>query len=117
MIPYIHLNLHFWHPEIPTFGLMLWLAAVGAALGIDRAFKRSGVDADAVGMVAMAVLAGIVGAKLWHVIDTPSEFRDMGWRVLWDTAGFAGVGGLLVGVLAPLFSGWGAEDGGPPPRD
>jgi phosphatidylglycerol:prolipoprotein diacylglycerol transferase len=89
MIPYIHLNLHFWHPEIPTFGLMLWLAAVAAAFVMDRGFKRSSIDADAVGMVAVAVLAGIVGAKLWHVIDTPSEFREMGWRVLWDTAGFA----------------------------
>ena len=33
MIPYIHLNLHFWQPQIPTFGLMLWLAlAVGAVV-------------------------------------------------------------------------------------
>ncbi len=112
MIPYLHLNLHFWHPEIPTFGLMLWLAAVAAAFVMDRSFKRSGVDADAVGMVAIAVLAGIVGAKLWHVIDTPSEFRDIGWRVLWDTAGFAWFGGLLFGISALVFQGWWAKIGG-----
>ena len=41
MFPYIHLNLHFWHPEIPTFGLMLWLAAVAAAFVMDRGFKRA----------------------------------------------------------------------------
>jgi len=111
MIPYIHLNLHFWHPEIPTFGLMLWLAAVTAAFVMDRAFKRIGIDADAGGMVAIAVLAGIVGAKLWHVIDTPSEFREMGWRVLWDTAGFAWFGGLLFGISALLFQGWWAKIG------
>ncbi len=111
MIPYIHLNLHFWHPEIPTFGLMLWLATVAAAIVMDRAFKRARIDADAVGMVAVAVLAGIVGAKLWHVIDTPSEFREMGWRVLWDTAGFAWFGGLLFGISALLLQGWWAKIG------
>jgi phosphatidylglycerol---prolipoprotein diacylglyceryl transferase len=107
MIPYIHL----WHFSVPTFGLMLWLAAVAAAVVMDRGFKRATLDADAVGMVAIAVLAGIVGAKLWHVIDTPSEFREMGWRVLWDTAGFAWFGGLLFGISALLLQGWRAGIG------
>ena len=100
MVPYIHI----WHFSVPTFGLMLWLAAVAAAFVMDRGFKRASLDADAVGMVAIAVLAGIVGAKLWHVIDTPSEFRELGWRVLWDTAGFAWFGGLVFGISALLWS-------------
>lgn len=90
---------------------MLWLAAVAAAVVMDRGFKRGKIDADAVGMVAIAVLAGIVGAKLWHVIDTPSEFRAMGWRVLWDTAGFAWFGGLVFGISALLIQGWWAKIG------
>lgn len=112
MIPYIHLHLYFWNPQVPTFGLMLWLAAVAAAFVMDRGFKRAGLDADAVGMVAIAVLAGIVGAKLWHVIDTPSEFREMGWRVLWDTAGFAWFGGLVFGISALVIQGLWARIGG-----
>lgn len=111
MIPYIHLNLHFWHPDIPTFGLMLWLAAVAAAIIMDRGFKRAGLDADAMSMVLIAVLAGIVGAKLWHVIDTPSEFRDNGWSVLWSSAGFAWFGGLIFGISALLIQGWRARIG------
>ena len=107
MIPY----LHFWHFNIPTFGLMLWLAAVAAAFLMDRGFKRAKIDADAVGMVALTVVAGIVGAKLWHVLDTPSEFREMGWRVLWDSAGFAWFGGLVFGISALLFQGWWARIG------
>ncbi len=107
MIPY----LHFWHLNVPTFGLMLWLAAVTAAFVMDRGFKRAQIDADAVGMVALAVVAGIVGAKLWHVLDTPSEFREMGWRVLWDSAGFAWFGGLVFGISALLFQGWWARIG------
>jgi phosphatidylglycerol:prolipoprotein diacylglycerol transferase len=113
MIPYLHL----WHFSLPTFGLMLWLAAVAAAFVMDRNFRRSriqvnGQAADAVGMVAVAVVAGIVGAKLWHVIDTPIEFREIGWRVLWDSAGFAWFGGLLFGISALIFQGWWARIGG-----
>ncbi len=107
MIPYLHL----WHFSIPTFGLMLWLAAVSGAFLLDRAFRREHIDADAVGMVAVAVVAGIVGAKLWHVLDTPQEFRELGWRVLWDSAGFAWFGGLVFGILALIIQGWQAKIG------
>jgi phosphatidylglycerol:prolipoprotein diacylglycerol transferase len=112
MLPYLHLNLHFWHPSVPTFGLMLWLAIVAAAFVVDRGFKRAGITADAVGMVAVTAFAGIVGAKLWHVIDTPMEFRELGWRVLWDQAGFAWYGGLILGISALVFQGWWARIGG-----
>jgi len=78
---------------------------------MDRNFKRAGIDADAVGMVAVAALLGIVGAKLWHVIDTPIEFREYGWRVLYDSAGFAWYGGLLFGISALMFQGWWAKIG------
>jgi phosphatidylglycerol:prolipoprotein diacylglycerol transferase len=107
MLPY----LHIFRFDLPTFGLMLWLAAVVAAFVMDRSFKRAGVDADAVGMVAVAALAGIVGAKLWHVVDTPLEFRLYGWKVLWDSAGFAWYGGLLFGIGALMFQGWWAKIG------
>ena len=104
MIPYLHL----WRFNVPTFGLMIWLAAVAAAFVMDRSFRRArvtvgGQGADAVGMVAVTVVGGIIGAKLWHVLDTPAEFHEMGWRVLWDTAGFAWFGGLLFG-RAIVFS-------------
>jgi len=113
MLPY----LHIWHFNVPTFGLMLWLAAVAGAFVMDRGFKRAGIStdkggADAVGMVAIAVVAGIVGAKLWHVADTPTEFRELGWRVLWDSAGFAWFGGLIFGISALVFQGWRARIGG-----
>jgi len=107
MYPYLHL----WHHNQSTFGLMIWLAAVVAAIVMDRSFRRARLTADAMSMVAVAVVAGILGAKLWHVIDTPAEFRELGWRVLWDTAGFAWYGGLLFGISALLFQGWWAKIG------
>ncbi|MGO9436510.1 MAG: prolipoprotein diacylglyceryl transferase [Terracidiphilus sp.] len=107
MIPY----LHFWGHNLPTFGIMLWLAAVAAAFVMHASFRRAGIDADAVGIVAVAVVAGIVGAKVWHVLDTPSEFREIGWRVLWDQAGFAWFGGLIFGIAALVLQGWRAQIG------
>jgi phosphatidylglycerol:prolipoprotein diacylglycerol transferase len=117
MFPYIdirflHLNFgSFRLDHLNTFGLMLWLAAVAAAFVMDRAFRRARIDADALNIVAITLIAGILGAKLWHVIDTPFEFREMGWSVLWDTAGFAWFGGLVLGISALLFQGWWAKIG------
>lgn len=110
MLPFLHAP--FWPYTIPTFGMMLWLAAIAAAFLLDWAFKREHLNADAAGMVAIAVIAGIVGAKLWHVLDTPSEFRLMGWRVLWDTAGFAWFGGVVFGLAALIVQGKWAKIGG-----
>jgi phosphatidylglycerol:prolipoprotein diacylglycerol transferase len=107
MLPYLHLG---WF-NLPTFGLMLWFAAVAAAFVVDRGFRREKITADAVGMVAIALVAGIVGAKLWHVLDTPEEFRTEGWRVLWDTAGFAWYGGMLFGIMALVVQGLYAKIG------
>jgi phosphatidylglycerol:prolipoprotein diacylglycerol transferase len=45
------------------------------------------------------------------VIDTPIEFREQGWRVLWDSAGFAWFGGLSLGIAALIFQGWWAKVG------
>src|SRR3954454_8494559 len=107
MFPYIHIGSF----ALPTFGLMLWLAAVTAGVIMDRNFRRWKIEADAVGMVAIAVVAGIVGAKLWHVADSFSEFRLQGWKVLWDTAGFAWFGGLVFGIAALIVQGWRAKIG------
>jgi phosphatidylglycerol:prolipoprotein diacylglycerol transferase len=107
MLPYIHIASF----SLPTFGLMLWVAALAGGFVLDRNFKRHGITADAISMVAITVVAGIVGAKLWHVLDTPSEFRDIGWRVLWDTGGFAWFGGLVFGISALVIQGLQAKIG------
>ena len=123
MLPYIHIGIHFvmhlggkFIPigpfEVPTFGLMLWVATVCGALVMHWSFGRAHVEADALGLVAMTVVAGIVGAKLWHVLDSPAEFRADGWAVLWSTAGFAWFGGLVAGIAALLVQGRSAGLGG-----
>ncbi|HWG20555.1 MAG TPA: prolipoprotein diacylglyceryl transferase [Terracidiphilus sp.] len=111
MIPYLHLHIGSLDRDIPIFGLMLWVAAVAAGLVMERSFRRAKISADAFVMVLVTVLAGIIGAKLWHVIDTPSEFRAQGWSVLWDTGGFAWFGGLTFGISALVIQGIRAKIG------
>ena len=68
---YPYLTIGPWHPG--TFGLLLWLAAVIAAVVLHKNFVRNGVDADALNVVALVLVSGILGAKLWHELqDIPT---------------------------------------------
>ena len=62
MYPYIHIGSF----QLGTFGLLLWLAAVCGTIVLHRNFLRNGVDVDALNVVALVTLSGIIGAKLWH---------------------------------------------------
>ncbi len=127
MYPYINLGpLH-----LGTFGLLLWAAAAVATLVLHRNFERHGVEADALSIVAVVTIAGIVGAKLWNQLEEPHELMlamraiaAPGWShpgaVLleffsWFKAGFAWFGGLLAGIVALMWSGQSARFRGPEP--
>lgn len=99
MYPFIHIGRF----SIGTFGIMLWLAAVCACWMLHRNFRRWKIDADAIGIVAISTVAGVVGAKLWHVLESPQLLRQDPMGVLLDRAGFAWFGGLVLGILALLW--------------
>ncbi len=81
--------------EITTFGLLMFLAFVGAGWVLTRQFKRYGLDEEfASTIVMLAAIGGIVGAKVYYAI----LFHD--WRLLFDRAGLVWYGGLIGGTLA-----------------
>jgi phosphatidylglycerol:prolipoprotein diacylglycerol transferase len=117
MYPFINIgSLH-----IGTFGLMLWFAAVCATVVLHKNFKRFGVDADALNVVTLVVLAGIVGAKLWHELQDVRELAAAWHQIMlpgmkypgqillgflhWFQAGFAWYGGLLAGIATLVWQG------------
>src|ERR1700748_4004067 len=125
MFPYI--NLGPWH--IGTFGLLLWLAAVCATVILHYNFKRNGVEADALNIVALSVVAGIVGATLSHELQNPHELVAA-WRqilvpggahpfevvksfLIWFQAGFAWFGGLLAAIAVLMWQGVTRKPNGP----
>ena len=84
---------------------MLWLAAVCACWVLHKNFARRSISADAIGIVAVSTVAGIVGAKLWHVLETPQLLLASPAAMLFDRSGFAWFGGLLAGILALMWQG------------
>lgn len=125
MYPYIHLG----SLQIGTFGILLWFAAVCATLVLHRNFVRHGVDADALNVVALVVVSGIIGAKLWHELQDIPALREA-WREIlvpgwshpldvltgflrWFQAGFAWYGGLLAGIGMLMIQGRLARFKGP----
>ncbi|HTC39964.1 MAG TPA: prolipoprotein diacylglyceryl transferase family protein [Candidatus Acidoferrales bacterium] len=101
MIPYLHLG----PLTIPTFGLMVALALIGAAYILQADFDRRGMKADAFFMITVAGLTGILGAKLYHLLEEPGVFFADPWGLLFSRYGFAWFGGFLGGFGALLCLG------------
>jgi len=117
MYPYIDIG----PVHLGTFGLLLWLAAVVGTIVLHRNFVRNGVDADALSVVAFVVIAGVVGAKTWHELQSPTELAAAmrhivapGWGhpldvvmgfLHWFQAGFAWFGGMLAGIAMLMWQG------------
>lgn len=99
MYPFIHIGRF----SVGTFGIMLWLAAVCACWVLYRNFRRWQIQADAISIVAVSTVAGVLGAKLWHVLETPHLLMRYPADLLFDRAGFAWYGGLIVGILTLLW--------------
>ncbi len=125
MYPYIDIGaIH-----LGTFGLMLWLAAVAGTVVLHKNFVRNGVDGDALSVVALVVIAGVLGAKTWHELQNVDDLRaamrmivepgwahpmDVGVRFLhWFQAGFAWFGGMLAGIAMLMWQGRQARFLGP----
>ena len=125
MFPYLNLGpLH-----LGMFGLLLWLAAVAGTVVLHKNFGRNRVDADALNIVALVVVAGIVGAKVWHELENPHELAYAlrmigrpGWHhpldvamafLTWFRDGFAWFGGLVAGIAVLMIQGHGARFQGP----
>src|SRR5271165_5572960 len=101
MIPYLHLG----PLAIPTFGLMVALALIASGYILQADFDRRGFKADAFTMITIAGLAGIAGAKLYHLLESPSEFSADPLGLFFTRYGFAWFGGFLGGFAAMVILG------------
>lgn len=101
MYPFLHLGRF----SIGTFGILLWLAAVAACWVLHCNFRRWKISADAVSIVAVVTVAGVAGAKLWHVLEDPQALMQDPLGLLLDRAGFAWFGGLVAGIAALWLQG------------
>ncbi|MGH9690034.1 MAG: prolipoprotein diacylglyceryl transferase [Candidatus Acidiferrales bacterium] len=100
MIPFLHVGRLL----IPTFGLMVATAMVCAYFVLRADLLRRGLAPDkpsaaatAEAFIAVPCLAGIIGAKLYHDLQSPADFFAHPFQQLFSAYGFAWFGGLLAG--------------------
>ena len=92
---------------LQTFGLMMGLGFVVAGLFASKYLKEIGRPADwAYEMIFAALVGGIVGARLWSVLENWDEASDDILGSLFSGAGLVWYGGALGGALAVLGWAW-----------
>jgi phosphatidylglycerol:prolipoprotein diacylglycerol transferase len=95
------LVLHVGPLTITGYGLMMMAAFLMAGWAIQLDLRQRGLDEEyAADVVLAAVVGGLVGAKLWYVLQTGE------WDALLRRGGFVWYGGFLGGVAAVLLNGW-----------
>ena len=105
LLPYIHIG----PLEIPTFGLLMVVAFATAYYALEGEIKRRKIQLDPYTVVAVVAFAGILGAKIWHIVDTPADrlnadtFKSFGALLSWFRGGFAWFGGFVAGIAALLI--------------
>jgi len=110
MIPFLHIG----PITIPTFGLMVATALIVAAYILQADFHRRRNQLERLPdykarpdegffIIGIAGVAGIAGARLYHVLESPNDLFADPVHQLFGRFGFAWFGGFLGGFVALLF--------------
>ena len=94
MLPYIHIG----PLTLGTFGLLVAAGLLCAFFVLRADLRRRRLTADPSVIIALSGLAGLVGAKLYHLLEAPGEFLAHPLPLLFNRMGFAWFGGLLSGL-------------------
>ena len=107
MIPSPSSNaIHLGPFSIRAYGLAIALGVVAAVWIAQRRWaKRGGDPADIAALATWAVPAGLLGARLYHVITDWQRFQGRWHEVFYVWEGGLGIpGGLVAGVLAGVYA-------------
>ena len=103
MIPF----LHFGWLTVPTYGSMVALAMLAAFFTLRADLERRGIapksSSASETLIAIPCLAGLAGAKLYHLLESPREFFADPFHQLFSQFGFAWFGGMLAGFVAYVW--------------
>jgi phosphatidylglycerol---prolipoprotein diacylglyceryl transferase len=99
LYPFIHIG----PLTLGSYGLMVAIGLICAFFILRADFARRGVSADAEAIIGITGLSGLVGSRLYHLLESPREFFADPWPQLFSTMGFAFVGAIIGGFFALLF--------------
>ena len=84
--------------EISTFGVMVALGAIAGLWLFGRELARSGLPAETLNAAVVAVLGGLLGAKLLYVAEHAGDAPT--FELLTSRGGMSWFGGLAGGLFA-----------------
>ncbi len=113
---------------IPMFGLMvatamlvaMWVAGqeLERLQSVEPLSRPQGLPSNAKGKSAthvfsarefmsnltiLCMLTGLVGARIFHILEHPAEFAEAPWSMIFTRSGFSVLGGLIFGIIAGAF--------------
>jgi prolipoprotein diacylglyceryl transferase len=92
--------------SLNLYGLMIALGVVAAVWLFGRRLEERGVGTkdDASAIAIWAVLAGVIGARLYHVVTDYDRFRNNWGEIpaIWN-GGLGIPGGLLLGTVVGMY--------------
>jgi phosphatidylglycerol---prolipoprotein diacylglyceryl transferase len=108
-LPFFHTSFHIYF-----YGILIMLGVVAAAFLGQAEAKRRGLNPDYIwDALFWIVLAGIVGARLWHIFTPPPSMVDQGITTAWYFAhpldminirnGGLGIPGAIIGGALALW--------------
>jgi phosphatidylglycerol:prolipoprotein diacylglycerol transferase len=100
-------ELHVFGLTLQTFGLMMGLGFVAAGVLLGLRFKELGKPVDwAYEMIFVALIGGIVGARLWWLAENWDTASDDVLGSLFSGSGLVWYGGALGGAVGVLLWAW-----------
>jgi phosphatidylglycerol:prolipoprotein diacylglycerol transferase len=99
LIPFIQ----FGPLRLGTYGLMVWVAFFCAYFVLGADLRRRKLPGDALNIILLLVVSGLVGSKLYHLLERPAEFFANPIGLFFSSYGFAWFGGFLGGLAVLLW--------------
>lgn len=96
---------------IPMFGLLVTFAIFCSYWYLNREAKKmeaihflpSPFSPKISDFAFYTVVAGMLGARLFHILEYPHEFSQDPWGMIFSRGGFTVIGGLLLGTIAGVI--------------
>src|ERR1039457_1607894 len=99
MLPFIHIG----PIALPTYGLFVAIGILVGFFVLQKDLLRRGLSADPSVIIGVTAFAGLVGSRIYFLLETPQEFFANPWPQLFSTMGFTFTGAALAGAIAAIL--------------
>jgi len=90
---------------IRSFGLMVALALIVGSIRLAKSFPRYGIAPElAERYVMVAGVSGIIGARLWYIVEDWQRTKFDLTGALFSSAGFTFYGGFIIAAIAVVIA-------------